>query len=213
MHRLAVLLAMLVFLPPAVTAAEAAKGDFVEGIEYERVVPAQPTEEPGKVEVLELFWYGCPHCYHLEPMLDKWRETLPDDVVFRRMPAIFTNPRWELHARAFYTAEALGVLDQIHRPLFEALHKKQLKLATEDELAGFFAAHGVKEEDFKRTFNSFYVTTKVNNAKLMTRRYGIDGVPAMIVDGKYRTDGPAAGSQEKMLEVVNFLIAKERGGQ
>ena len=213
MYRLAVLLATLVFLPLIVSAADAAKGEFAEGIEYERVVPAQPVEEPGKVEVLELFWYGCPHCYHLEPLLEKWRETLPKDVVFRRMPAIFTNPRWELHARAFYTAEALGVLDQIHRPLFEALHKEQLKLATEDELAAFFAQHGVKEEDFKRTFNSFYVTTKVNNAKLMTRRYGIDGVPAMIVDGKYRVDGPAAGSQERMLEVVNFLIAKERGGQ
>ena len=213
MYRLAVLLATLVFLPLLVSAADAAKGEFAEGIEYERVVPAQPVEEPGKVEVLELFWYGCPHCYHLEPLLEKWRETLPKDVAFRRMPAIFTNPRWELHARAFYTAEALGVLDQIHRPLFEALHKEQLKLATEDELAAFFAQHGVKEEDFKRTFNSFYVTTKVNNAKLMTRRYGIDGVPAMIVDGKYRVDGPAAGSQERMLEVVNFLIAKERGGQ
>jgi thiol:disulfide interchange protein DsbA len=213
MYRLAVLLATLAFLPLIASAADGAKGEFVEGIEYERVVPAQPVEEPGKVEVLELFWYGCPHCYHLEPMLEKWRATLPKDVVFRRMPAIFSNPRWELHARAFYTAEALGVLDEIHVPLFEALHKEQRKLANEDELAAFFAQHGVKEEDFKRTFNSFYVTTKVNNAKLMTQRYGIDGVPAMIVDGKYRTDGPAAGSQEGMLRVVDFLIAKERGGQ
>jgi thiol:disulfide interchange protein DsbA len=191
-------------------AAEAdAPTNFTEGIEYQRIVPPQPTETAPKVEVVEVFWYGCPHCFHFEPALEAWLKHKPDDVVFRRLPAIFTNPLWELDARAYYTAEALGVLDKIHPALFDAIHKSHRKLNTEAALAAFFAENGVSDEDFRRTFHSFYVDTKVREARLMTQRYGIDGVPSMVVAGKYRTEASLAGSEEAMLRVVDFLVARE----
>ena len=186
---------------------------FDEGTEYQRVVPPQRTETGDKIEVLELFWYGCPHCYHFEPLLDKWLQNKPANVEFRRMPVIFTNPKWELHAKAYYTAEALGVLDKIHRPLFDAIHAQNRDLGTEAALMAFFAQHGVSNEDFQRTFNSFSVRTKTNQAKTMTDRYGISGVPAVIVNGKYRTDGISAGTLENALAVVNYLINNEVKGQ
>ncbi|RMD71961.1 MAG: thiol:disulfide interchange protein DsbA/DsbL, partial [Gammaproteobacteria bacterium] len=120
-----------------------AEKSFDEGIEYELVTPPQPTEDPSKIEVLEFFWYGCPHCYHAEPLVEAWLKRKPEDVVFRRMPAIFTNPLWELHARAYYTAEALGIVDKIHRPLFDAIHKERRPMNTEKDIEAFFAEHGV----------------------------------------------------------------------
>jgi protein dithiol oxidoreductase (disulfide-forming) len=206
------ILAWLIALSVA-TGALAAEGgapsNFTEGIEYQRIVPPQPTETAPKVEVVEVFWYGCPHCFHFEPALEEWLKHKPDDVVFRRMPAIFTNPIWELDARAYYTAEALGVLDKIHPALFDAMHKSHRRLDTEAALAAFFAEHGVSHEEFQRTFHSFYVDTKVREARLMSQRYGIDGVPAMVVAGKYRTEASLAGSEEAMLRVVDFLVARE----
>jgi thiol:disulfide interchange protein DsbA len=192
--------------------AQAQQPSIDEGIEYQRVVPPQPTETGDKVEVLELFWYGCPHCYHFEPLLDKWLQMKPANVEFRRMPAIFSNPTWELHARAYYAAEALGVLDKIHRPLFDALHTQNRDLSTEAALMAFFAEHGVSNEDFQRAFNSFYVRNKTNQAKVLTDRYGIEGVPTIIVNGKYRTGGTSAGTLEDALNVVNYLIKKETQG-
>jgi thiol:disulfide interchange protein DsbA len=202
----------LLFSASGAWAAQAAgSADFTEGIEYRAIVPPQPTDTGNKIQVVELFWYGCPHCYHFEPELDAWLKRKPDNVVFERMPAIFLNPRWELDARAYYTAEALGVLGKIHEALFDAIHKEHRKLGTEDALMAFFAEHGVNPEDFRRTFHSFYVDTKVRQAKLMTERYGVDGVPTMVVDGKYRTEAGLAGSEANTLRVVDFLIAKEAG--
>jgi thiol:disulfide interchange protein DsbA len=201
---------MSLFLVMGAAAAESpASTDFTEGIEYQRVVPPQPTETGKRIEVVELFWYGCPHCYHFEPELDEWVKHKPENVTFRRMPAVFINPRWELDARAYYAAEALGVLDKMHAALFDAIHKEHRKLGTEAELMAFFAEHGVSNEDFQRTFHSFYVDTKVRHAKMMTQLYGVDGVPTMVVDGKYRTEASLAGSEANMLRVVDFLIAKD----
>jgi len=181
-----------------------------EGIEYKDVSPPVANQIDNKhIEVVELFWYGCPHCFHFEPYLLRWLKTKPKDVNFVRVPAVF-NPSWKLSARAYYTAEMLGVLDKIHEPMFNAIHIKGEKLATADELADFFARHGVKKRAFYEAFNSFAVDTKVRRAVDLTQRYGIDGVPSMIVNGKYRTSGTQAGSLENMLQVVNFLIAKER---
>jgi thiol:disulfide interchange protein DsbA len=129
------------------------------------------------------------------------------------MPAIFTNPKWELHAKAYYTAEALGVLDKIHRPLFDAIHTQNRDLGTEAALMAFFAEHGVSNEDFQRTFNSFSVRNKTNQAKILTDRYGISGVPAIIVNGKYRTDGTSAETLENALAAVDYLVKEEAKGQ
>lgn len=181
-----------------------------EGIEYKLVYPPVRTADKDKIEVVEVFWYGCPHCYSFEPKLNKWKKTMPDNVVFRRVPAIFSNrPAWVAHARAYYTAELLGVLDKIHQPLFEAIHKNRQRIATEDALADFFAQYGVDQQTFKDTFNSFGVQIKVNIAKDLTRKYKIDGVPSIIVNGRYRTHASLTNGQAGILKVIDFLIEKE----
>jgi thiol:disulfide interchange protein DsbA len=177
-------------------------------IGYETLSPAQPTQNPDKIEVIEFFWYGCPHCYSFEPLLEKWAKNLPKNVEFIRQPAAF-NELWSKHAKAYYTAEALGVVDKVHADLFDAVQNKKESLDTEEALAKFFAAHGVSETQFHEAYNSFVVDAKMRQAPLMAARYGITGVPAIIINGKYKTNGTLAGSHEKMIEVMNNLIKQE----
>jgi thiol:disulfide interchange protein DsbA len=175
---------------------------------YETLSPAQPTHDPAKVEVIEFFWYGCPHCYDFEPMLEKWRKTLPANVEFIRQPAVFSD-LWAKHGKAYFTAEALGVVDKVHNDFFDAIQTKKQKLETEDQLAKFFVAHGVDEAEFRNTYNSFMVDAKMRQAAATAGRYGVTGVPAIIINGKYKTNGPLAGSHEKMIEIMNQLIKQE----
>ncbi|MDD1621926.1 MAG: thiol:disulfide interchange protein DsbA/DsbL [Methylococcaceae bacterium] len=179
---------------------------------YETLSPAQPVQNPDKIEVIEFFWYGCPHCYHLEPAMAAWLKTKPANVEFIRQPAVFSD-LWGKHAKVFFTAEALGVLDKVHADLFDAIQNKKQKLTSEDELAKFFAEHGVKDEDFRNAYNSFLVDAKMRQAETMGSRYGITGVPALIVNGKYRVTGPSAKSQDNMLTVTNQLIQQESQGK
>ena len=179
-----------------------------ESLGYETLSPAQPTHNPDKIEIIEFFWYGCPHCYSFEPLLENWVKTLPKNVEFIRQPAVFSD-LWGKHAKAYFTAEALGVVDKVHTDLFDAIQNKKQSLETEDQLAKFFVAHGVKESEFHDTFNSFLVDSKVRQAATTAGRYGISGVPAIVINGKYKTNGPLAGSHEKMLDVVNQLIQQE----
>lgn len=191
---------------------------YDEGFEYKQITPAQPTSSKGKVEVVELFWYGCPHCYDFEPSLGEWAGKLPKNVEFIRIPAIFRQG-WLPHARAYYTAEALGVLDKTHAAFFDAVHRQKRALQTEKDIADFYAQHGVKREDFKKAWDSFVVQSKVQRAVSMTKRYGITGVPAMVVNGKYRTGGPEANinspgnskqeQHENVLKLVDWLVARE----
>jgi thiol:disulfide interchange protein DsbA len=204
-----ILLTGLILLVTPLLGLAAATSAFDEGIEYQLIDPPQPTSDPKHVEVVEMFWYGCPHCYQLEPLLAEWLKNKSADVDFVRMPAIL-GPRWELLTRAYYTAELLGVTDQIHKPLFESIHDKGQKFRDENDVAAFFAEHEVDEKTFRDTFRSFGVAAKVNRSKHMTKRYGITGVPTLIVNGKYRTSASTAGSHEVMLKVVDKLIAQER---
>ena len=175
---------------------------------YETISPAQPTQNPDKIEVIEFFWYGCPHCYSLEPLVEKWLKTKPDNVEFIRQPAIFSSV-WGKHAKAYFVAETLGVVDKVHSDFFDAIQNKKQKLTSEDDLAKFFVAHGVDETKFRNTFNSFLIDTKLRQAKAMAPRYGLTGVPAIIINGKYKTTGPLAKSHENMIEVLNRLIKQE----
>lgn len=179
-----------------------------QSVGYELVTPAQPTHDVTKVEVIEFFWYGCPHCFDFEPTLAKWVKTLPKNVEFIRQPAVFSD-LWGKHAKAYYTAEALGVVDKIHADFFDAIQVKKESLETEAQLAKFFAAHGVAEADFKAAYNSFLIDTKVRQAGALAAKYGISGVPAIVINGKYKTSGPLAGSHEKMIDVMNRLIEQE----
>lgn len=175
---------------------------------YETLSSPQPTQHPDKVEVIEFFWYGCPHCYSFEPELSKWLKTLPKNVEFIRQPAVF-NETWGKHAKAYFVAEALGVVDKVHADLFDAIQNKKEKLETKEELAAFFTAHGVDPAQFHETFNSFAIDAKMRQAPAIAARYGITGVPTVIINGKYVTSGPLAGSHEKMLDVMDGLIKKE----
>ena len=175
---------------------------------YDVVKPPHPTNDPSKIEVLEFFWYGCPHCYHFEPYIKDWLKTKPNYVVFIRQPAIF-NEHWAAHAKAFFTAESLGVLDKVHDDFYDAIQNKKETLESESDLAKFFVAHGVKEEDFHKAYKSFAVDAKMRQAEVMAPRYGVDGTPALIVNGKYRIGAGKAKSFDKMIEAANALIKQE----
>ena len=181
---------------------------FTEGQHYERVTPPQPTASKDKVEVVEMFWYGCPHCYRLEPFVQRWMKTKPANVEFVRLPGVF-RPSWEIHARAYYTAEALGVVDKVHVPMFEAIHEQKRNMDNEAAIMALFKEHGVDEKDFKRVFNSFAVETKLRRARDMGGRYGANGVPTLIVNGKFRTGAQEAGGNARVFQVVDDLIKQE----
>jgi thiol:disulfide interchange protein DsbA len=197
----------LLFTVLALLAAPSAARTFEES--FQEIKPAQPTSVGDKIEVLEIFWYGCPHCYSFEPYLDKWLASKPAEVEFVRMPGVL-NPAWLPHARAYYTAQKLQVLDKIHMPLFHALHRDRKAIFSEDELREFFEANGVSGEDFDRVYRSNEVDTRVKQALVTARSARVTGVPAIIVNGKYLTSGSHAGSFEKLLQIVDQLVARER---
>jgi len=199
---------LAVIFPCFIATAAMAEG-YQEGKEYLVLANPQPTSTDDSIEIVELFWYGCPHCYQLEPLMAEWLASKPDDVEFVRMPAVL-GPSWELLGKAYYTAELLDVNDQVHLALFDALHKDRKKIRDEAEVQALFVEQGVSAEDFRNTFNSFAVNVKLNHAKQMTKRYAITGVPAIIINGKYSTSASQAGTNEKAIKVMDYLIVQER---
>jgi thiol:disulfide interchange protein DsbA len=175
---------------------------------YEALKAPQPTQHADKVEVIEFFWYGCPHCYQFEPTLARWLKTKPANVEFIRQPAAFNELRGK-HAKAYFVAEALGVGDKVHDDFFDEIQNKQNKLDTEEALGKFFVAHGVTEAQFKDAFNSFAVDAKTRQASVISARYGLTGVPAIVINGKYLVNATLGGTHEKMLDAMNTLIAQE----
>jgi len=192
--------------------ANCSSADYIEGVEYVRLpVQMATTSEPGKIEVIEIFWYMCPHCYRLESQLNNWN--MPDNIDFKLVPAISPGGWAATGARVFYTAVALGLLDEIHTPLFEAIHTdKRTNLGNDPEaIAKFFTGYGVNEDKFYDTWNSFFVDSKLASAKQTFVNSGITGVPAVIVNGKYLTSPGKAGSAEEMLRVIEYLVNLESG--
>src|SRR5262245_2728926 len=188
-------------------------GRFELGVHYLRLSPTQPTSSnPDQVEVCEVFWYGCPHCNALDPMLEEWRKQLPDYVNFVRVPALW-NPTLQIHARMFYTAQELGKGEEMHSAFFREIHERGNMLDTEAKIQEFFGRFGVDADAFKTAWDSFAVTAKLQRADELNRRYRISSVPTIVVNGKYTTDGPMAGSYEALLEVVDELVAAEREGR
>ncbi len=176
---------------------------------YKRLSKPQPTSTAeDKVEVVEIFWYGCPHCYDFEPHLEEWLENKPDNVEFVRMPAVFRQD-WLPHAKAYYTAKELDAVDSIHGALFAAIHEQGKRLASEAELKEFFVAQGIDADAFTKAYNSQSVESQIQRSLAMLRRYEVTGVPAVIVNGKYQTSGPMAGTYEGMIRVMNDLIERE----
>ena len=204
-------LSLLMFAPLLVSAQTAEK-TYVEGKDYDLISPAVRTAHPDKIEVAEFFWYGCGHCYTFEPVLGAWKKTLAEDVDFRGSPAMW-NELMQLHAQAFYTAEVLGVLDPMNMVLFQAMNVDGKRLTTEAEIQELFVANGVAAEAFTKAFKSFGVSSQVKQASARAKAAKITGTPAMMVNGKYHVSTRKAGSQAGMLEVADFLIAKERAAK
>lgn len=187
-------------------------GRFEMGTHYMRLSPTQPTSSnPDQVEVAEIFWYGCPHCFNFDPYLERWQTTKPDYVSFVRVPAVW-NSLLQLHARAFYTAEALGKGAELHSNFFREIHERGNMLDSEAKLQEFFGRFGVDAAAFKTTFDSFAVQAKLQRADELSRRYRIGSVPTIIVNGKYTTDGGQAGSYDDLLALIDELAAAERAG-
>lgn len=228
-YLLIVVMAWLCVATPVILAADSAGAQYVEGQHYFKIDPPLPSSTGDKIEVVEIFWYGCPHCFSLEPYIVRWLKTKPANVEFVRIPGLISpkglkpdhpdylkfmaqlSPDWLLHARAFYAAEALGVLDKVHEPLFDAIHGKRQPLTSPESLQALFKEHGVAEADFNKAFSNFAMDSKLRRAADLAIRYQIKGVPALIVNGKYRTSPYDAGSNATGMKVLEYLIAQEAG--
>ncbi|MDC9724661.1 MAG: thiol:disulfide interchange protein DsbA/DsbL [Gammaproteobacteria bacterium] len=181
---------------------------FIDGVHYKATPTRLATNSEGKIEVIELFSYSCPHCFRLDPQVELWKQTLPENVTFKHVPAIFRDS-WLQLARVFYAAEATGDLEKLHPLLFNAIHVEKRQLLTEEQLLDFVAEQDIDRESFAKTMKSMSVSGKVKKALMLSQTSGITGVPAMIVNGQYRTDAPLAGGMSEMLNTVDFLIQKE----
>jgi thiol:disulfide interchange protein DsbA len=186
---------------------------FKEGTNYQKIVPAQPTNAPpGKVEVTEVFWYGCGHCFALDPAIESWRaKGKAPYVEFNRVPAMW-NEGTRMHARIYYTAEVLGKLEELHSLIFREVNVSGNQLNSVDKIAAFFQQHGVSKEKFTETFSSFAVESKLQRADFLNKRYRIQSVPTVIVNGKYSTDIGAAGGESQLFSLIDELSAHEHGG-
>jgi len=188
-----------------------ATAKYKEGVHYQRLSPTQPVDvSPDQVQVTESFWYGCPHCYALEPQVEKWLASgKPDYVVFTRMPGAWDEVK-RRHGRLFFAAESLGKLEELHPHIFREIHDKNNALLTVDQVRAFFNAHGVDDAAFQKHYGALSIERKLDQAHLLMQRYRISGVPAFVVNGKYTLDVSSAGGEQQVFELINELAARER---
>jgi protein dithiol oxidoreductase (disulfide-forming) len=176
---------------------------------YMTLNPPQATEGGGKIEVIEFFWYGCPHCYTLEPEVAAWVKKAPKDVVFKRVPAS-PSPAWEEGAKIYYTLEAMGLLDQYHQKVFDTIHKDNINLQNKRLREEWLKKNGIDVDKYNEAEKSFSVASKLSRAKQMTQAYKVDGVPRIVVNGKYYTAGEIAGGYNRVFPVVDQLVEMSR---
>ncbi len=202
----------LIWLLGSFGMVQAEDAPYQAGVHYVVLPTPAPTLDPDKIEVSELFWYGCPHCFAFQPTIHEWSKTLPEDVNFRPVPAMFGG-EWNTHGQLFYTLESLGKLDEAHDAVFNAIHKQNNKLRDQDAMVELLEPYGISEEDFVKAWDSFGVKSKMNQAEQLARAYRASGVPCLIVNGKYRIEGKMAGSFENMLKIAEYLVEQERQAQ
>lgn len=202
------ILASLMLLATSVTfSATTMAVELVPNSNYSMTEQVIPTDTPAKVEVTEIFWYGCPHCYQMEPLMSAWVKKLPSDVYFKRVPGL-PRPDWAPMAKAYYALETLGLVEKLHVPLFDAIHKQHV-LRPDDEkgtIDWITKQSGLDRKKVEEAFNSFSSSTKLNRAMQIFRASGATGVPTIIVDGKYMTSATMAGSSQDALDVTDALI-------
>lgn len=193
--------------------ADGSAKQYAEGVNYTTFAsPIMVGTQPEKVEVVEMFWAGCPHCYHLEPHIQTWKKTLPADVEFIKMPSTL-NPSWKLHARAFYAAETLLAGDKFHLAMFNAIHEQGRRLSREDAVVRFAQSQGLDGKKFREAMNSKATAAKVKKLGKLGKDYGLTGVPALMVAGKYKVNSSSVSSYEELFDLVDFLIEKERSSR
>ena len=191
------------------TTAALAADSYEAGKHYSILTNPVPVAAPGKIEVVELFWYGCPHCYHFEPHINAWAKKLPADVNFVHIPAMF-GKLWQIHGQLFLTLDSMGVEGKVREAIFKSVQEEGNRLATPEDMADFLEKKGIDKSKFLSTYNSFAIKGQMEKARQLGMAYQITGVPAVIVNGKYRFDIGSAGSPEEVLKLADFLIEKER---
>lgn len=205
MNRFFKLFLLLINL--GLTGALTAHAEIIEGRDYIVLTNPQPTEDKRSIEVIEFFWYGCPHCNELHPYIDDWRKNAPADVKFQYVPAIF-RANWTPAAKTFYAMEVLGITKELHDKVYKAIHRDKIDLSKEAVLFDWVEKQGVERGKFVNAYNSFSVQNQVARSSQMIRQYKLTGVPALVVDGKYLTSGKMSGTPRDTIQVLNELIDK-----
>ena len=200
-------LSSLIILSAFVFFTNTTQAEFVAGKNYTVIDKPVETSTGEKVEVRELFWYFCPHCFSVHPLLDNWLQTMDPSAQLVLQPAVF--PGWEYGASFYYVLEELGEVNRLHGPLFDAIHVQKLNFKTQQDFVTWLTLNGIDEGRANKVYESFAVKVAVNKAKANTYKYRITGVPAFIVNGKYIVNATSAGSEEKIFEVLDYLIKKE----
>jgi thiol:disulfide interchange protein DsbA len=194
----------------AAVLAFAALGAWAQaGPPYAKLDQPQPTEGNGKIEVTEFFWYGCPHCYAMEPAVNAWLKAKPADVEFRRIPA-FPSESWGEMAKMFYTLEAMGKMPEFHDKVFDAVHKDHVNMLSKSKREEWLKANGIDVAKYEEVEKSFSVVSKLARARQLTQAYKVDSVPRFFVGGKYYTSGEQAGGNEKIFPTIDLMIAQVR---
>lgn len=183
--------------------------EFKEDVNFFPLLVEQPVRTGDQIEVLEIFWYGCPHCYALEPYLKKWLKNKPEFVEFVQLPAVL-NRSWAFDARVFYTFVALGLMDELHEAYFDAIHQDRRRMKNVEQVASWAQEQGIDPKLILDTFNSFGVDSMLANATQMSGRYEADGVPTIIIDGKYRTTVSLAGGHNEIIDLINYLAQRAK---
>lgn len=187
-----------------------AVAEITEGKDYTVLSPAHPVESDAQhIEIIEFFWYGCPHCNDLNPHLHRWLENKPTDVEFRYVPAIFRDS-WAPGAKIFYTLESMGLTQPLHDRVYNAIHREKINLSKDAILFDWIERQGISRDEFISVYNSFTVQNQTNRAAQIIRQYGLRGVPALIIDGRYVTSGKAGGLPQDTISVLEQLIEKVR---
>ncbi len=212
MKKILLSLFLILFSVAAVLPLQAAS-KFEEELHYFSIIPEQPGAEGNRIQVVEFFWYACPHCYEVEPHIRKWLEKKPEHVDFVRIPAMFNRSNVIMHAKTYYALLLMGMADELSDPIFRAIHEQKRVLNTQEEMEEFLEEQGVDIQAYRKAMKSFAVQTQARRAAVLAQRFDIRGVPAIVVDGKYRTGGLEGGT---LMQVTDFLIGevgKEKAGK
>lgn len=209
MNSMRFFVAFLLFLSLGLTGISGVRAELIKGRDYAVLLSPQPTKGDKNIEVLEFFWYGCPHCYRLHPYIKAWLKRMPKDVSFRYVPAIFRSS-WVPGAKTFYTLEILDERDKLHDKIYDAIHIQKIDLAKEELLFDWIAKQGIDRQKFANIYNSFTVANQSSRSSQMSRKYGLKGVPSLVIDGKYLVSGRMGGTPQETISTLDELIKKVR---